>query len=294
VEGPIVIKASHFLATINLGRDGQGQRNIGRQHSVELVLPYRGRILVSRDPQDAIFRMMVPDSVGWDELPIDDKGYSGESLSFLGPGDSAIRIKDSRQIIVIGVPIGAFRSGGEARAFGHYEVILPNSERIRVEAGKVAELSGLQAARGQVESGLHGVIVTLGSVVDETKRAELGGAGQVACLGCEFHLQEGARIPVVIGEMAMVGASGWLEVGLRKFDLSGAGNIFLGGVDVQVEEESRGRMRIRGLSKPVILNGVVLSQSVWSYISDQVRGGIVGAVLAALLSSLLFRRQKRE
>jgi hypothetical protein len=137
------------------------------------------------------------------------------------------------------------------------------------------------------------LVIVLGAR-DTENQLEIASPGQLVCFKCELRLGAFSPFAAPLGNVYLKGGRGGLEVALKGYELGDASDSFLGGGSLAVEDLAPDRIRMKGMAKPVVLNGVVLSMSVWSYLSDQIKGGIVGALLAALMSLLLVRRRRPE
>lgn len=131
--------------------------------------------------------------------------------------------------------------------------------------------------------GLHGVALVVGSPNDPPNKAVVADVGRyVVCPGCRVQLKPRGALQHSVRRLRVSGIEGRLQVGLKEYELKTRGEVFLGSDSMRIEQLDEKTVRVAGRTAPVTLDDVVLSNTVWGTISNEVKAVIVGAVLTVI------------
>jgi hypothetical protein len=103
--------------------------------------------------------------------------------------------------------------------------------------------------------------------------------------------------PPSIGDFFVTGAKGKLQVSVESYPISYGDEIHIGGEDLRIEHTPDEKITIQGKSRDVVLNGTMLTDTIWSSFPAEVQAVIIGAVLTVIgfaIRQFFFKRQRGE
>ena len=103
--------------------------------------------------------------------------------------------------------------------------------------------------------------------------------------------------PTLIGEFHARAARGNLQIGVESYSLDGDDDVLIMGKNLQIVDGSDEQIVIKGVSHYIALNGTVLSRSLWTLISPDIRQAIVGALVSIVvgwITWLFYRKRSKK
>lgn len=133
------------------------------------------------------------------------------------------------------------------------------------------------------------VMILLGGDRDRRASLSLPLKEHFLCAECDVMFRAFNLATPTVGQLRIEGAKGSVELALTSHPMNEGSELYLGGRRITITQQDKSVLRITGRASPVVLNGVLLSQTVWSSLPNEVKAAIIVGAFGTLTLPLLRR-----